>query len=55
MWPQYQRYVTFGPEGFTRHTLETPGQEYTATTTITDTGQVSYLYGSSRTGAAWSR
>ncbi|MDR7251127.1 hypothetical protein J2X46_000099 [Nocardioides sp. BE266] len=45
VWPESDRYVTFGPDGFTRHALETPGQEYTATTTITDTGQVSYLYG----------
>nr|WP_300051570.1 hypothetical protein [uncultured Nocardioides sp.] len=45
VWPEYEGYVTLGPEGFTRWALETPGQEYTATTTITDTGQVSYLYG----------
>lgn len=45
VWPEHEGYVTFGPEGFTRWALETPGQEYTATTTITDTGQVSYLYG----------
>ncbi|WP_374455839.1 hypothetical protein [Nocardioides sp.] len=45
VWPEFRGYVTFGPEGFTRHTLSTPGQEYTATATITDTGQVSYLYG----------
>lgn len=50
VWPEFDGYVTFGPEGFTRFALETPGQEYTATTTITDTGQVSYLYGSSRRG-----
>jgi hypothetical protein len=46
VWPDAPGYVTWGPEGFTSHTLETPGQEYTATATITDTGQVSYLYGS---------
>lgn len=46
VWPDAPGYVTWGPEGFTSHALETPGQEYTATATITDTGQVSYLYGS---------
>jgi hypothetical protein len=50
VWPEHGGYVTSGPEGFTRHALDTPGQEYTATTTITDTGQESYLYGSSRRG-----
>jgi hypothetical protein len=45
VYPEFRGYVTFGPEGFTRHVLETPGQEYTATATITDDAQVSYLYG----------
>ncbi|CUR61672.1 exported hypothetical protein [metagenome] len=45
VWPEHEGYLTFGPEGFTRHAMATRGQEYTATTTITDTGQVSYLYG----------
>ena len=36
VWLQFRGYVTFGPDGFTRHRLETPGQEYTTTVTITD-------------------
>lgn len=48
VYPEFEGYVTFGPEGFVRHRLETPGQEYTATATITDDAQVSYLYGSGR-------
>ena len=51
VWPQHGGYVTLGPEGFTRHTLEATGQEYTTTATITDGGQVSFLYGSSLDGA----
>ena len=46
VYPEGDGYVTFGPEGWVRHRLETPGQEYTATATITDDAQVSYLYGS---------
>ena len=46
VYPEGEGYVTFGPEGFVRHRLATPGQEYTATATITDDAQVSYLYGS---------
>ncbi|NPC43110.1 hypothetical protein [Nocardioides sp. zg-1230] len=45
VWPELRGYVTWGPEGFTRHALRTPGREYTATATITDAAQVSYLYG----------
>jgi hypothetical protein len=45
VWPEFDGYVTWGPEGFTRHAFETPGQEYTATAVITDDAQVSYLYG----------
>jgi hypothetical protein len=45
VWPLHEGYVTAGPEGFTRHRLETRNQEYTATATITDEAQVSYLYG----------
>ncbi|WP_439938972.1 hypothetical protein ACS3YM_04975 [Nocardia sp. N13] len=45
VWPELRGYVTWGPEGFTRHALEAPGREYTATATITDDAQVSYLYG----------
>ena len=45
VYPEFEGYVTFGPEGFARHRLDTPGQEYTATATITDDAQVSYLYG----------
>lgn len=47
VWPQSGGYVTWGPEGFTSHALETPGEEYTATATITDDATVSYLYGAS--------
>jgi hypothetical protein len=45
VYPESAGYVTFGPEGFVRHRLETPGQEYTTTVTITDDALVSYLYG----------
>ena len=45
VWLESGGYVTRGPEGFTRHALEAPGREYTATATITDDAQVSYLYG----------
>ena len=45
VYPESGGYVTFGPEGFARHRLEAPGQEYTTTVTITDDAQVSYLYG----------
>ena len=45
VWLEFRGYVTWGPEGFTRRALETPGREYTATATITDDAQVSYLFG----------
>lgn len=45
VWPEFRGYLTWGPEGFVRRALTTPGQEYTTTATITDTAQVSYLYG----------
>lgn len=45
VWPELDGYVTWGPEGFTRHALETPGQEYTDTAVISDDARVSYLYG----------
>ncbi len=45
VWPQGEGYVTRTAGGFMAHELATPGQEYTATATITDTAQVSYLYG----------
>jgi hypothetical protein len=47
VWPELRGYVTWGPDGFTRHSLSTPGREYTATATITDDARVSYLYGAS--------
>ncbi|GAA5117995.1 hypothetical protein GCM10023339_29830 [Alloalcanivorax gelatiniphagus] len=47
VWIHDDGYVTRTPAGFARHALATPGQEYTATATITDTAQVSYLYGAS--------
>lgn len=45
VWLESGGYVTWGPEGFTRRALRTPGREYTATATITDDARVSYLYG----------
>jgi hypothetical protein len=45
VWLEFRGYVTWGPEGFTRRAFETPGREYTATATITDDAQVSYLFG----------
>lgn len=45
VWPQNSRYVTRTEAGFTRHSLDTRGQEYTSTATITDAEQVSLLYG----------
>jgi hypothetical protein len=45
VWPEFRGYVTWGPEGFTRHALEAEGEEYTTTVTITDDAQISYLYG----------
>ncbi len=50
VWPESEAYVTYGPEGFTRYRLRTPDQEYTATATITDDAQVSYLYGTASGG-----
>jgi hypothetical protein len=45
VWLQAGGYVTRTAAGFTAYDLDTPGQEYTATATITDDAQVSYLYG----------
>jgi len=45
VWPQRRGYVTRTDAGFTPHRLDTDGQEYTTTVTITDEQQVSYLYG----------
>ena len=45
VWPERGGYVARSPAGFTRHRLDTRGQEYTTTATITDERQVSYLYG----------
>ena len=45
VWPQHGGYVTRTAAGFAAHTLDTEGQEYTVTATITDAAQVSYLYG----------
>ena len=42
-------YVTRTAAGFAEHDLDTRGQEYTATATITDDAQVSYLYGATVT------
>src|SRR6476620_7269943 len=40
VWPENEAYVTYGPEGYARHRLPTPNQEYTATATVTDDAQV---------------
>lgn len=45
VWPQHQRYTTRTPAGWSEHALRAKGQEYTVTATITDTQQVSFLYG----------
>jgi hypothetical protein len=45
VWLQSGGYVTRTAAGFAGHDLDTRGQEYTATATITDDAQVSYLYG----------
>ncbi|MCY7402887.1 MAG: hypothetical protein LH477_18405 [Nocardioides sp.] len=45
VWPERGGYVILSPTGFARHRLDTRGQEYTTTATITDEQQVSYLYG----------
>lgn len=47
VWPMHQRYTTRTAAGYTDHALRADGQEYTVTATITDTAQVSFLYGSS--------
>lgn len=50
VWPEAGGYVTRSASGFTRHRLDTSGREYTTTATITDAGQVSYLYGAASSG-----
>jgi hypothetical protein len=45
VWPQHGRYATRSAAGFAEHDLDADGQEYTVTATISDTGQVSFLYG----------
>ena len=45
VWPERSGYVTRTEAGFTRHSLDTRGIEYTSTATITDQEQVSYLFG----------
>ncbi len=47
VWPLYRGYVTRTADGFASHRLDTAGQEYTVTATISDAAQVSYLYGGS--------
>lgn len=44
VWPLHGGYVTRTEAGFVPHTLDTEGQEYTVTATITDAEQVSFLY-----------
>ena len=50
VWPERQGYLTRTEAGFVRHALDTRGIEYTATATITDAEQVSYLYGAASGG-----
>lgn len=45
VWPQHQRYTTRTSAGWSERALRARGQEYTVTATITDTAQVSFLYG----------
>jgi hypothetical protein len=47
VWPLHGGYVTRTAAGFAAHRLDAEGQEYTVTATITDTEQVSFLYGGS--------
>ena len=44
VWPQHGRYVTRSAAGFDEHTVDSEGQEYPVTATITDAAQVSFLY-----------
>ena len=50
VWPLHQGYVTRTEAGFAPHRLTADGQEYTVTATITDTEQVSFLYGGAAGG-----
>lgn len=45
IWPLYHGWATYTPAGFEVVERELPGQEYTITGTISDTGDVSILYG----------
>lgn len=45
VWPQHGGYLTRTAGGFAAHPLDTEGEEYTVTATITDEEQVSYLFG----------
>ena len=45
VWPERAGYVTLTEAGYERHRLDTRGIEYTSTATITDSAQVSYLFG----------
>ena len=45
VWPMHQRYTTRTAAGWTDHSLRADGQEYSVTATITDTAQVSFVYG----------
>lgn len=45
VWPKWHGYVTRTAAGFSGHRLDTRGQEYAVTATITDAEQVSFLYG----------
>jgi hypothetical protein len=50
VWPLHGAYVTRTAAGFATHRIASEGQEYTVTATITDSEQVSFLYGGSLDG-----
>ena len=52
VWPLHGRYVTSTAGAFAEHDLDTDGQEYTVTATVTDSEQVSFLYGTCAGGRA---
>jgi hypothetical protein len=48
IWPLHHAWATYTAAGFTVTERDLPGQEYTITGTISDTGDVSVLYGDGR-------
>ncbi|MCW2736433.1 hypothetical protein [Nocardioides sp.] len=45
VWPLHEGYATRTDAGFAAHRVDSEGQEYTLTATITDAEQVSFVYG----------